>query len=299
MSIVGAASGEHTAFDLDRFFDYALDLFCIAGTDGYFKRVNPAFERTLGYTARELLSRPFVELIHPDDRPETVAEVGNLASGAPTLSFENRYRCKDGSYRDLQWTSFPEPGTGLLYAVARDVTERRGREDRVDRLTGVASRRFFDDTLPDEWRRAGRLRVPLALAYVDLDHFRDYNFRFGHEAGDTCLKTVADVLRSYVRRAGDFVARTSGGEFGLILQGSRGVEQATKVAEAIRAEIASRAVDHPGGVEGRVTVSIGLAATVPDGSRDCEALRVAARGALAEAKQNGRNRVVTGEVPPE
>jgi len=123
-----AASGEYTRYDLARFFNYALDLLCIAGIDGYFKLVNPAFERVLGYTAAELLKIPFVELIHPEDRNDTVAEVSKLANGLETIWFQNRYRCKDGSYRRLEWTSYPEPSTGLLYAVARDVTRRDSSE---------------------------------------------------------------------------------------------------------------------------------------------------------------------------
>ena len=124
VSLSDAATGEYTQFDLARFFNYALDILCIAGIDGYFKLVNPACERILGYTAAELLKIPFVELIHPEDRSGTVAEVGKLANGLQTLCFRNRYRCKDGSYRHLEWTSYPEPATGLLYAVARDITER-------------------------------------------------------------------------------------------------------------------------------------------------------------------------------
>jgi len=123
VSLEAAVTGEYELYDLDRFFNYALDMLCIAGVDGYFKRVNPAFERVLGYTKEELLHRPFVDLIHPDDRIETVGEVGKLASGKPTLSFVNRYICKDGTYKRLHWTSYPEQNTGLLYSVAREVTD--------------------------------------------------------------------------------------------------------------------------------------------------------------------------------
>lgn len=118
------------------FFEVSLDLLCIAGTDGYFKRVNPAFERILGWAPDQLLSRPIPEFVHPDDVEATQSELARLADGLPTISFENRFRRADGSYRRLRWTCHPEPETGLLYAVARDVTpgvpgnggERAGRE---------------------------------------------------------------------------------------------------------------------------------------------------------------------------
>lgn len=110
-------------YDFEKFFDLSLDMLCIAGTDGYFKRVNAAFQRTLGWTTEELTNRPFIEFIHPDDIATTLAEVDNLASGHPTAAFRNRYRCSNGSYRQLLWTAFPEPETGLLFAIARDTTE--------------------------------------------------------------------------------------------------------------------------------------------------------------------------------
>ncbi|MDH4132143.1 MAG: PAS domain S-box protein [Gemmatimonadota bacterium] len=134
VSVSAAASGEFSQYDLARFFNYALDLLCIAGIDGYFKLVNPAFERVLGYTAAELLQIPFTQLIHPEDRNDTVAEVNRLATGRETICFQNRFRCKDGSYRRLEWTSYPEGATGLLYAVARDVTEWDRSERQVSDL---------------------------------------------------------------------------------------------------------------------------------------------------------------------
>lgn len=102
-----------------RFFDVAIDMMCLAGTDGYFKLLNPAFERELGWTREELLERPFLDFVHPDDVEKTVQEVARLAEGIPTISFENRYRCKDGRYKHLRWTSHPEGD--LLYAIAHVV----------------------------------------------------------------------------------------------------------------------------------------------------------------------------------
>ncbi|MBT8402835.1 MAG: HAMP domain-containing protein [Gemmatimonadetes bacterium] len=110
--------------EYEKFFDVSLDLMCIAGTDGYFKRVNPAFTRTLGWNADQLLQKPFFDLIHPDDIAATEEVVGTLSEGVPTVSFRNRFRCVDGSYRTLVWASYPDPDTGLLYALARDVTDQ-------------------------------------------------------------------------------------------------------------------------------------------------------------------------------
>ena len=105
-----------------KFFEVSLDMLCIAGTDGYFKRVNPAFETTLGWSAEALMGYPFMNLVHPDDVAPTVAEIEKLSQGIPTISFVNRFRCADGTYKRLLWTSHPEPD-GTLYAIAREIAD--------------------------------------------------------------------------------------------------------------------------------------------------------------------------------
>ncbi len=120
-----------TEGDLREFIDLSLNLVCIAGTDGYFKHVNPAWETTFGFTREDLLSRPYLEFVHPDDREATTAEAAKIASGCNTLSFENRYRCKDGSYRWLLWSAVVRAERGLIYAIAADITERKCEEARL------------------------------------------------------------------------------------------------------------------------------------------------------------------------
>jgi len=120
-----------TEDDLREFIDLSLNFLCIAGTDGYFKYVNPAWEKTFGYSREELLSRPYLEFVHPEDRKATTAEAASIVSGRSTLSFENRYRCKDGSYRWLLWSAVVHAERGLIYAVAADVTERKREEVRL------------------------------------------------------------------------------------------------------------------------------------------------------------------------
>jgi len=119
--------------ELRGLFDMSLQMLCIAGVDGYFKQLNPAFERVLGFSREELLSRPFVDFVHPEDRETTVKEVDKLAKGALTVNFTNRYRTKDGSYRWLAWTSVPQRD-GLLYATATDVTDLKRSQELSDSL---------------------------------------------------------------------------------------------------------------------------------------------------------------------
>lgn len=115
----------------DRFFNLSLDMLCIAGTDAYFRRLNPAFEEILGFTNEELMAAPFLEFVHPDDQAATLAEVGKLAEGQITFDFENRYRCKDGSYRWIAWRSVAVVEAGLIYAIGRDVTEKKQAEEAL------------------------------------------------------------------------------------------------------------------------------------------------------------------------
>ena len=119
--------------EMDQLFSLSLDMLCIAGFDGYFKRVNPAWEKVLGIPTAELLAHPYVEFVHPDDREPTIAEGKKLGAGAETISFENRYRRSDGSYVWLLWNATPSANEKLVFAVARDVTQRK----RVERRTAA------------------------------------------------------------------------------------------------------------------------------------------------------------------
>ncbi len=119
------------------FFQLSLDLLCVAGMDGRFRRLNPAWETTLGWSVEELCTRPWLDFVHPDDLETTEREGARLAEGRVVIRFENRYRCKDGSYRWLQWACVPT-ADGLIYGCAHDVTAERASADR-DRLLFMAS----------------------------------------------------------------------------------------------------------------------------------------------------------------
>jgi serine/threonine-protein kinase len=116
--------------DLVRFFELSLDLFCIADTHGFFRRVNGNFTRVLGHPTAELLARPFLDFVHPADRDRTRAELAGLAAGRDSVRFTNRYRDAAGGYRWFEWTGKLVPGEGVVFAVARDVTDRVRLEDR-------------------------------------------------------------------------------------------------------------------------------------------------------------------------
>ncbi len=118
----------------ERFFDVSLDMLCVLNFNGYFKRLNPAWERTLGFTVGELMSRPFIEFVHPDDRDRTLRQNGEVRGGGQALAFENRYLCKDGSFRWFLWNAASDRDDQVIFSMARDVTARKRAEEEREKL---------------------------------------------------------------------------------------------------------------------------------------------------------------------
>lgn len=169
--------------------------------------------------------------------------------------------------------------------------EEQRRLSFLDGLTGVANRRFLDQQLDQEWRRAARERSPLAVVMVDIDQFKAFNDTYGHLAGDDCLGRVAAALSQALRRPADFLARYGGEEFAAVLPGT-GLEGALVLAEQMRAQVEGLAIPHATStVTTVVTVSLGVAATLPRNHDAPQAVLAAADTALYQAKQAGRNRV--------
>ena len=190
----------------------------------------------------------------------------------------------------------------MLYAsLERKVAERtRALESAnqelaalsiTDALTGLANRRHFNQALETEWLRALRPGAPLGAAMIDIDQFKLYNDHYGHQQGDACLRLVAEALAGSVRHGVDLVARYGGEEFAIILPGAD-LAETRIVAERARAAVAALAAPHLPAIHGVVTVSIGIAARVPDREHAPASLFGAADAALYQAKRQGRNSVV-------
>lgn len=190
--LVGAAVSDRNDLEqaVVQHSELTLDLMCTASPDGFFLRVNPAWTRTLGYDASELQSRPFLDFVHPDDRAPTLAEVERQsARGESVLNFQNRYRHKDGSYRWLEWTSRPDAHSGLLFAVARDVTERKVAEDAIAAHHDTLERAVRQRTTELEEARLETLRrLALAAEYRD-----DETFEHTERVGHTCALIAREL----------------------------------------------------------------------------------------------------------
>jgi len=120
----------------DRFFSLSLDLLCITGFDGFFKLLNPSWHKLLGFTNEELMAEPFTNFVHPDDRLSTYEQLLRVTEGYNLLSFETRFRCKDGSYKWTEWTATPFAHQQLIYAVGRDITERKKIQEELAESEG-------------------------------------------------------------------------------------------------------------------------------------------------------------------
>ena len=278
-----------------RFFDLSRDMLCTANMDGYFVELNDAWTDHLGYSLDELRAIPFVERVHPDDRERTEAEAAGLFEGAETLSFENRYLARDGSWHWLRWSSQLSPDESVIYARATDVTELKQieaeREELLgkvqdmathDSLTGLPNRRALEEQLPREMARARRTDSPLCVAIVDIDHFKAYNDTHGHLAGDEVLRECARAWDEALRGE-DTIARFGGEEFLVLLPGAT-PEQATEVVERLRART-------PMGQ----TCSAGLACW--DFVESDEDLVDRADRALYLAKAGGRDQMAQASAP--
>jgi diguanylate cyclase (GGDEF)-like protein len=166
----------------------------------------------------------------------------------------------------------------------------------MDGLSGVYNRRYFDQQLGVEWARAARNSTPLSLIMVDVDHFKLYNDRYGHQAGDDCLRQVALALKSGLRRPADLVARYGGEEFACILPDT-GFADALAMAQDMERMVRARNIPHSlSPFDGVVTASLGLATRTSQGAGDAAALVGLADAQLYQAKQTGRGRVCGAQL---
>ena len=286
------ASRLATGAELDRFFTLSPDLFGVADADGYFRRINPAFERTLGFVQSELAAEPFLSFVHPDDRSATLAEVATPATGAPTIGFENRYRCKDGTYRWLSWTA--APAASKIYAVGRDITEQRLAADELRQAKEVAEnasrlKSSFLSTVSHE------LRTPMTSikGYVEL--------LLDGEVGDltTDQRTFLEVVRANTDRLARLVNDVldlSKIEAGRLDLSPETIDLAA-IVEQVRAELAPQAVAK--GLLLAVEIPAGLPPLEADPARlhqillnlAANAIKFTAEGRVAITARVGRNGV--------
>ncbi len=265
--------------------------------EGTIVHSNPAFQQMLGYTEEDLKGVHWAQYTVADDQEENERYRRELLGGErDSYRMEKRYRCKDGRivWGNLAVTGVRrEDGTlEFMVALIEDITARKHQEVAIthqafhDALTGLPNRMLFADRLDDAMVKARRTKSPLALMFLDLDHFKDVNDALGHGAGDTLLQEVAQRLRSCLR-ASDTVARIGGDEFTVLLPSVDGQAGAITVARKILKTAPVTVM-----IDGKpltVTPSIGIS-LYPDHGQDAETLITQADQAMYASKQAGRNR---------
>ncbi len=286
--------------------EHSGDLIVAVDADLAIRYASPATDQLLACAPQDLQGHTLAELLVPEERAAFIAR--HFTKTAQNSRGPDLFRAlrRDGGTRwvEARVATLP-PGNGLgdYLVTLRDAEQRRRAEEALgqanaelsalastDSLTGLPNRRQFDATLQKEWYRALRDGAPLALMMIDVDHFKALNDLFGHQIGDGFLARVGRIIRDNVRRAGDMAARYGGEEFAVVLPGT-GCSGALDMAEMIRRAVAS--TDFASLVEGGypISVSIGVAASVPLAGAGSATLVHNADAALYQAKRNGRNRV--------
>lgn len=297
--------------DLKLLVENSRDVLCRLGPDFVVRYCSPSSTAVLGRPPEELVGQRPSAFVLEEDRPIILGEAERVLQGDDVDALILRTIKPDGVMAWVETSSraLRDPETGALVEVIlvmRDVSERQALQIRLEReaitdgLTGLANRRAFDDALEREWARAVRNDTELSLILMDVDHFKAFNDRYGHPAGDGCLRDVARAIQDVVRRPGDLAARYGGEEIAVILPRTPAAG-AAKVAEALRLAVQGLAVPHADSACGVLTASLGVATAagpvgltiaMPDG------LLIGADGALYRSKNKGRNRVETVTLLP-
>lgn len=269
-------------------------------------RVNKKFLELIGKPANEVLGGKCYELL-----PEACDGLENcpmkrILRGETFVTQEKTVALKSGPSIPFQTTYTPLSSLDMsiigMVETLVDITDRKHAEEVLqlanrelerlateDGLTQLSNRRHFDEYLEREWRRQTRNGNPISLILCDVDFFKNFNDQYGHQAGDFCLRTVADSIRKKVGRPGDLVARYGGEEF-VIVMPETDIHGALHVAENIRQELIKKQIPHSQSVAAPfVTISCGLASIFPSAETKPNALIERADQALYRAKQNGRN----------
>jgi diguanylate cyclase (GGDEF)-like protein/PAS domain S-box-containing protein len=293
------------------------DVVARMGLDGRFRYVSPAALRVLGWAPDALVYRVMMDFVCAEDRAWVASSLAALSGGEveeATVTF--RFQRSDESEAWLEAHArlgrSPEGAPLELVLALRDATDRKAAEAELlaafeqmeamaqtDGLTGLANRRRFDEMLNREFRRAMREGSQLGLVLVDADRFKLFNDRYGHAAGDDCLRQISVAVANAARRPGDLAARYGGEEFVLLLPNTD-LDGTTEVAERLRQDVLAAGLVHAGNLPlGLMSISLGVASVAPgpDAPVDTDALLRAADAALYAAKAGGRNRVAAGAMP--
>jgi len=299
------------------------DLVTRVDSKGRLLYVNNTSKKIFGLSPKECTGLSAFDFIHPDDREKTKAAFAEwVRDRISSITFKNRQVSRTGQVHYMHWTinpHFDKDGNLIaINSIASNYTDLKLAEDAlaaemdrrmefskqleeantqlkrltlIDGLTGIANRWHFDEFLEKEWHRNMRDNNPVSLIMGDIDFFKNYNDRYGHQAGDDCLKQVAAILNNIAKRPGDLAARYGGEEFAVILSGTN-LKQTGVLAENANKKLRKIRIPHSDSqVADYVTLSFGVASIIPKyGTKPYDLIKAADK-ALYKAKNSGRNQV--------
>jgi diguanylate cyclase (GGDEF)-like protein/PAS domain S-box-containing protein len=288
--------------------EYSSDMITMHNEKAEYIYISPAVKEMIHFEYPELLGKKMEVFIHPDDLVHTKEQFEKaLHEGGAESTY--RYRTNLGEYiwieSTLKSVHIEDDGSKKVIIVSRNITDRKLTEQKLqeanqllnqltymDGLTGVANRRYFDQTLEKEWLTSTKTNLPVTLIMFDIDYFKKYNDTYGHLTGDYCLQTIAQTIKNEVTDNSDYTfCRYGGEEFTLILP-STSIEDGMKVAVQIKKSIQLLKIPHiSSDISDIVTLSIGIASIIPSASDKPESLIQMADSALYLSKSKGRNTV--------
>lgn len=285
------------------------DMVTRIGLDERMQYVSPSSDRIVGWKAEQLTGTPALAGVNAEDLPKVRDVVAALKRGDMTearLVYRTRHRDAKEVWIESTMQVTRNLDTGKIdgvVAISRDVTQQKNAEAKLaalailDGLTGLANRRRFDERLQEEWARACREGTSLSLLMVDVDHFKKFNDQYGHQAGDACLQTLAQVLATEARRPADLAVRYGGEEFAMLLPNTDAAG-CKLVGEKIRRGLQQLSIPHALNIPSqRVTVSLGGTAIRLHADRTTESSSLVqmADRALYAAKEGGRDRLIMAD----
>lgn len=296
--------------------EYSSDMITMHNEKAEYIYISPAVKEIIHFEYPELLGKKMDVFIHPDDVKQT-KDMFEKALHEGVAESTYRYRTSMGDYvwieSTLKSVHFEEDGSKKVIIVSRNITDRKLTEQKLqeanqllnqlsymDGLTGVANRRYFDETLEKEWSKSFTTKLPITLIMLDIDYFKKYNDTYGHLTGDSCLQSIAQAIKNRVTENTDYTfCRYGGEEFSLILP-STGLETGMIAAKQIQETLQLLKIPHiSSDISNIVTLSIGIASMIPTDFEKPQTLIQSADSALYLSKTRGRNTISTTELSKE
>jgi diguanylate cyclase (GGDEF)-like protein/PAS domain S-box-containing protein len=273
------------------FYDMPIDLFCVIDIDKkQILQANPSFEYILGWKEAEVINQPFITFVNAE---EDIANIDKAFSkiklGIHSLTFETDFKTKNNLVRNIDWKCYIDAENQLVYAIGRDITAHKEnqkiliQQSHHDELTGLNNRQVFLTLLQQELSASFRYHHPTAIILLNIDHFKNFNQQYGTQKGDDCIKQIANILKTTLRRKTDFLARFENDEFIVMLTHNE-LEKALKSAEYLRENLSK---------VNKVTVSISVCALSEKLEKEPSIDQVigALRQAMMLNRKNGENQI--------